>query len=130
MNHPDVAAARYGRTVFPAVLVFALLAFFVSAQVGAGAPAGFACPDDGTKDVFSNVAGSTSHTIVVNATGVDKTFVVQVYDPADPWGICDVDFYDENNTPPVVVPAGKRAKVNDLDNSDTQGPRGSVTVDH
>ncbi len=108
------------------------------AQAGEGASAGFTAADaphsasGEPQDAFSNVSGTSDHIVVVNATGTDKTFTLEVYTPAaggDPEVVCDAIAYDENNTPPVAVGPGKRARVKDNPDTDNRPVRGDVTID-
>ncbi|MCK6445623.1 MAG: hypothetical protein L6Q99_04460 [Planctomycetes bacterium] len=109
-----------------AVLAIAL-ASSASAQTSTGT---FNCPDDGSVDVASNVAGTKDKVLVVTpGSGSDSNFSVEVYDPATGKVLDKVTITtDPLNNPPVTMPPGSKARVVDPKDSDGVKPKGTATM--
>jgi hypothetical protein len=106
-------------TMNPLCRVVAIQAF-----VSASALAQFTCPDDGRVDgVASNVSGTTDKVLTITGTGADKSFKLiverrSVVNEVVMWEQIEVVSFTENNMPPVTIPPGCRASVEDTDTTE------------
>jgi hypothetical protein len=108
-----------------------------AALLSAAATAQFSCPDDGyLGGVASNVSGTTDKVLTLNLTGSDKTFTLKVerrhVAPSGTvtWEIIEEVSFTDGNNPPVTIPPGCRASIQDTDPSDgdTNSVDGTATL--
>lgn len=85
-------------------------------------------PGEAFATVASNAAGTTDKTLVLTPkTDSDKQFNVIVYN-ATTGETQDVVEYSPGNTPPVVIPPGSKAAVQDDPDTDTKEPEGTSAL--
>ena len=88
------------------------------------ASAQFNCPDDSyLGGVASNVSGSTDKVLTLNITGKDKQFTLKVerkhvVGDTTTWEVIEEVPFTPGNNPPVTIPPGCRASIQDTDPAD------------
>lgn len=96
-----------------------------AALLSAVATAQFSCPDDAyLGGVASNVSGTSDKVLTINITGSDDTFTLKVErrhvapNGTVTWEVIEEVPFADGNCPPVTIPPGCRASIQDTDTSD------------
>ncbi|MCK5944680.1 MAG: hypothetical protein KAI24_22015 [Planctomycetes bacterium] len=94
----------------------------------------FTCPDDSTlPGIASNVSGTTDKVLTISqeATAADKTFniLVERRHPNGTWEVIETVAFTDTNAPPVTIPPGCRASIQDTDaGTDTDDVVGAANL--
>ncbi len=126
----------------PRAFIFAFALFAIAPNFQTAEAAVVAVPPSGTysapdnqvggkqeaQQVASNAAGTKDKVLVLTPKSTsDKTFTVFVYNAATGAPIDSVE-YSPGNTPPIVLPPGSKAVVQDDPDSDQKKPEGTSTL--
>ena len=102
-----------------------------AALLAACASAQFTCADDGYQGgVASNVSGTTDKVLTLNITGKDKAFKLKVERKHESgvWEVIEEVSFTEGNHPPVTIPPGCRASIEDTQDADDHDVTGTATL--